>query len=227
MPDSGSEDPPDMPPIRQDPGSLVYQSVNVGGDTAINDVTVTGCDVSDIIVTARRVTAIPGNVTSPDLPVYQYGELMAGHYECISSAVIEFDVPLTFQKNNHGTPDQVGLCMLRNRTWICLPTQFVGNINGRSHYRAEIPEFSFFAIVMNNSNNPGIPVGGEGTMQPSISEFTPTKNDIQVVSRSTLQAATTTDPDEKNPVVPVATGILGLCVLATAAVLIFRTGNWR
>lgn len=199
--------------------------MNVGGDTAISHVTVTGCDVSDIIVTARTVTVIPFNVTSPDMPVYQYVELMAGHYDCISSAIIEFDVPLTFPGDTNATTDQVMLCMYRNRTWVCLPTVFEGNNNGRSHYSAESPEFSLFAIIIRNET-PGVSKGNARTMEPAVSEYTPTDNDIQVISRSTLEAATT-DPDREDPGVPVAVGIMGLCGLAIAAVLIFRPGNWR
>jgi hypothetical protein len=40
--------------------------------------------------------------------------------------------------------------MLNNRTWICLPTYRSGSKNGKALYRAESPEFSLFAITIQN-----------------------------------------------------------------------------
>ena len=223
--DSGSEDPPDMPPVHRDPGPLVCQTVNVGGDTAVNSVTVTGSGIFDIIVTARRVTTLPVNVTPPDLPVYQYIDLVPVHYTSISAALIEFDVPPTFSDNNHATPDQVRLCMLRNRTWVCLPTHLWGDQNGQVHYSAESMEFSLFAVALSNETHV-ISAGDVFTMQPAVPEYTSANPDIPVISQTPLPAATTKQ-DEGNPTMPVAFGITGLCGLAIGAIIIFRMGNWR
>ena len=43
--------------------------------------------------------------------------------------------------------------MLNNRTWICLPTYRSGSKNGKVLYRAESPEFSLFAITIQNETS--------------------------------------------------------------------------
>ena len=47
----------------------------------------------------------------------------------------------------------VSLCMLENRTWICLPTCRSGSQNGNAFYRAESLEFSLFAITIRNETS--------------------------------------------------------------------------
>jgi PGF-pre-PGF domain-containing protein len=124
--------------------------VNVGGDSAISRVTVTGKDITDIIVTARQLTSVPSGVTPVDMPVYQYIDVTPARYTVISAALIEFDVPLFFIGDNHASVNNISLCMLNNRTWVCLPTDTTGSKNGKALYRAKSPEFSLFAITIHN-----------------------------------------------------------------------------
>jgi PGF-pre-PGF domain-containing protein len=124
--------------------------VNVGGDSAISRVTVTGQDITDIIVTARQLTSVPSGVTPLDMPVYQYIDVIPARYTVISAALIEFDVPLFFISDNHASVNNISLCVLNNRSWVCLPTDTTGSKNGKALYRAESPEFSLFAITMQN-----------------------------------------------------------------------------
>jgi PGF-pre-PGF domain-containing protein len=131
-------------------GPLGCQTVNVGGDSAISRVTVTGQDITDIIVTARKIPSLPLGVTPMDIPVYQYIDVVPARYTFISAALIEFDVPLFSITDPHVSMNNVSLCMLNNRTWICLPTYRSGSKNGKVLYRAESPEFSLFAITIQN-----------------------------------------------------------------------------
>jgi PGF-pre-PGF domain-containing protein len=124
--------------------------VNVGGDSAISHVTVSGFDISDIIVTSWKIASQPMGVAPPDRPVYQYIKVIPARYSVISAALIEFDVPLFSIADHDASLNNVSLCMLNNRTWICLPTYRSGSKNGRALYRAESPEFSLFAITMQN-----------------------------------------------------------------------------
>ena len=77
-----------------------------------------------------------------DKPVYQYIDVIPARYTVISAALIEFDVPLFSIADHHASMNTVSLCMLNNRTWICLPTYTSGSKNGRVLYHAESPEFS-------------------------------------------------------------------------------------
>ncbi len=136
-----------FPPV---PGPLGCQTVHAGGDSAVSRVTVTGRDISDFVVTARKIMSPPTRSVPPDGQVYQYIEIMPLHYGAISSARIEFDVPLLTIADYNSTGNAVGLCLLRNTSWVCLPTGILGNKNGRVLYSADIPEFSFFAITIQN-----------------------------------------------------------------------------
>jgi PGF-pre-PGF domain-containing protein len=127
--------------------------VNVGGDSAISRVTVTGQDIADIIVTARKLTSLPSGVTPMDMPVYQYIDVIPARYTVISAALIEFDVPLFSITATPASMNNVSLCMLNNRTWVCLPSYTSGSKNGKVLYRAESPEFSLFAITIQNKTS--------------------------------------------------------------------------
>jgi PGF-pre-PGF domain-containing protein len=137
-------------PVVGGAGPLGCQTVNVGGDSAISRVTVTGQDITDIIVTARKIPSLPLGVTPMDIPVYQYVDVVPARYTFISAALIEFDVPLFSITDPHVSMNNVSLCMLNNRTWICLPTYRSGSKNGKMIYHAESPEFSLFAITIQN-----------------------------------------------------------------------------
>jgi PGF-pre-PGF domain-containing protein len=151
---SGSADDPlpepSSTPVPQGAGPLGCQTVNVGGDSAISRVTVSGIDISDIIVTAWKIASQPKGVAPLDRPVYQYIEVIPERYTIISAALIEFDVPLFSIADHPVSMKNVSLCMLKNRTWICLPTYRSGSKNGKEIYRAESPEFSLFAITIQN-----------------------------------------------------------------------------
>jgi PGF-pre-PGF domain-containing protein len=128
------------------------QTVNAGGDSAISQVTVTGQNVSDVIVTARIVASPPHGVTLPDRPVYQYIEVNLSRCGDISDTRIEFALPLSIA--GHTTsPDAVSLCMLGNNSWTCLPTSMLGDKNGKAYYSANTPVFPFLAITVRNNSN--------------------------------------------------------------------------
>jgi PGF-pre-PGF domain-containing protein len=127
--------------------------VNVGGDSAISRVTVTGQDITDIIVTARKLPSLPSGVTPMDMPVYQYIDIVPARYTVITAALIEFGVPLFSITDTPASINNISLCMLNNRTWVCLPTYRSGSKNGRVLYHAESQEFSLFAITIRNETS--------------------------------------------------------------------------
>ena len=124
-------------------------TVHVGGDSAISRVTVTGQDVSGIIATAMKAASTGQGTPPVTLPVYQYISLIPARFGTISSAVIEFSVPLPFIEENNITTQDIVLRCYHEGTWKTLPTSFDRVVNGHAVYRAECSGFSPFAIVAN------------------------------------------------------------------------------
>ncbi|MCX6689213.1 MAG: PGF-pre-PGF domain-containing protein, partial [Methanoregula sp.] len=142
----------------------VTQTVNVGGDSAISRVTVTGQDVSDVVVTAIMVSSIPDNVPQIDAPVYQQIEITPAHFTGISAATIEFGVPLSLIEEQHSTLADITLSRFHDGSWTSLNTNLLKVESGHAWYRAESPGFSLFAIVITN-----------GPSEKSVVVMTPVK----------------------------------------------------
>ena len=222
----GGDDPPyrnDMPLVIRNAGPAGCQTVNVGGDSAVSRVTVTGWDISDIIITSRKITSLPPQDISLDTPVYQYIDLMPVRYAIITAALIEFDVPLSFIDENHATPDKIGLWILRNQTWFRLPTRSLGNKNGRACYSADSPEFLLFAIAMGNETF----VAHEGDAFPeppakdTIAENKSGKPDVPFPSQTTVLPAPA-DPGTGSSSMHMIVGIAGFCGFGIISIIIHR-----
>jgi hypothetical protein len=93
----------------------------------------------------------------PDIPVYQYIDVVPARYTVISSALIAFEVPLFSITGPSASLNNVSLWTLNNRTWISLPTTCSGSKNGNALYYAESRNLSLFAITIRN-DTPAIPM---------------------------------------------------------------------
>jgi PGF-pre-PGF domain-containing protein len=156
----------------------MHQTVNASGNSAISHVTVTGRNVSEIIVTAWIATSPPQNVTVPAGPVYEYIEINLSRYGVISDARIEFALPLSMA-NQNTSPYGVSLCSLRNNSWICLPASMLGDKNGKAYFSATTPACTFLAITV--LNNGDITAGerfspGENTLKNHTSQTLTTQS---------------------------------------------------
>jgi len=134
------------------------QTVNVGGNSAISRVTVTGQDVSDAVVTAMSVSLLPSGVPHTASPVYQHIEIIPARCTAISTAVIEFEVPLSLIEEQNITIDDIVLSRFYDGIWTDLPTTYIRSDNGHVIYRAQSPGFSLVAIVMAQDRLKGLPV---------------------------------------------------------------------
>jgi PGF-pre-PGF domain-containing protein len=132
-------------------GPLVCLTVNVGGDSAIRRVTVTGKNISGIIVTAHKIESIASGFPPLPVPVYQNIDVIPARFSLISDIQLEFDIPLESIGDQNITRKEVVLYVFQNGTWIPLPTYATGTKNGRALYRAGSAEFSLFAITINNT----------------------------------------------------------------------------
>lgn len=224
--DWGSDGPPSTQSLtvsQQHTGPQSCQTVQVGGDSAISRVTVTGWDISDIIITSRKITPLPPQVIPLGTPVYQYIDLMPARYTTISAALIEFDVPLSFIDENHATADEIGLWILRNQTWFRLPTRALGNKNGRACYSADSPEFLLFAVARGNKTfaaqeKVAFPVPpGEDIIAEDKSE-----KPVVPFPSQTKVLPTPADPGSGSPGLQVIAGITGFCGFGIGAIIIRR-----
>jgi len=222
-----SDDPlpaPSLAMVWRKAGPLSCQTVNVGGDSAISRVTVTGQDISDIIVTARKLASLPSGVTPMDTPVYQYIDVIPARYTVISVALVEFDVPLFSIADHHAPVNTVRLCMLNNRTWVCLPTYPSGSKNGRALYRAESPEFSLFAITIRNETCIASPqsVPTVFPVPEKSTGYEPRESNISAIPEIPVKIA----PDGSNSgfsFMPLVMSIMGMIGVVIGVVLL---RNW-
>jgi PGF-pre-PGF domain-containing protein len=130
----------------------MFKTVNAVGDSAISRITVTGRNVSDIIITARITDSPPENITLPNRPVYQYIEVNLSRCGVISDAWVEFALPQSIS-DQAASPDDVSLCSVRNNSWICLPAAMLGDKNGKDYYSANSADFTFLAITVRSNSS--------------------------------------------------------------------------
>jgi PGF-pre-PGF domain-containing protein len=124
---------------------------NVGGNTVVNSVEVTGTGHNDLIITGT-VAHDPGqNISPPPGIVYQYFDLVPARYTTIDRAVLSFTVPISWLDSHHIAPQNVVLYRLTGTTWTALPTTFVKTDGSLSRYTAATPGFTRFAITGQNT----------------------------------------------------------------------------
>jgi PKD repeat protein len=126
------------------------QTANVGGSSAIRQVTVTGTGVRDIIVTAYSRWGPTAGIPELDFPVYQYVEINPARYTTITSATIQFSVSQAWADGQGITRDDIVLHHYTAGSWQSLPTTWVKTENGQMFFSAESSGFSLFAIAARN-----------------------------------------------------------------------------
>ena len=207
-------------------GPLVCQTVNVGGDSAIRRVTVAGKNISGIVVTGKKLESIPSGFPKVPIPVYQYVDVKPAQFSVISDVQLEFEIPLELMGDQNISRKEAGLYLFQNGTWIALPTSATGIKNGRVLYRAGSPEFSLFAITINNTpfsqsqesaftispETDTIPAEHEG--DPKVPAFA----DPPVLPNISVTSAPE-QPDQ-----PVFSGIMVISIIVISAVL-YDTGG--
>ena len=88
---------------------LSCQTVNVGGDSAVSRIMVTGQETEECIITASKVTAHSPGVIPPENLVYQYVDITLAGCPFNSSFQLEFEVPLSYVENFRSTVDDIRL----------------------------------------------------------------------------------------------------------------------
>jgi len=171
--------------IRSNASPLIFQTVNVGGDSAISRIMVTGQDTEGCIITACKVTSPLVLVMPPENRVYQYVAITSAGCPFSTGMHLEFEVPLSYVKNCQSAVDDVRLYQLQNQSWVCLPTITRGSKNGFALYQADSQEFSLYAIILLNQTivparedtlavNSTTPVIAEESGNPAFPDITET-----------------------------------------------------
>jgi PGF-pre-PGF domain-containing protein len=156
----GSGSPSSFSPISESSSTM---DANVGGNSAVNSVTVTGTGVSNIIVTGVQQESLPPGVPSAAPVAYQYVDLTPARSGTITAATITFEVPVAWL-NEHGlTPGEVAMSRYHDGAWATLPTTSLGIANGMASYSAQSPGFSLFAIIPDRNGVEAGPVSPTGT----------------------------------------------------------------
>ena len=216
--------PDDSSPIhRQEVTSS--ETVNVGGNSAIRRVTVTGIGVSDIVITGLKKDGVPAGVPPLENPVYQYVDLSPAHFTSIQNALIEFDIPLSWLDDHHVTARQVSLMRYNEKSWEQLPTTVLKTGNGRSFLTAECPGFSLFAMSVDNETA-AVP---EATAVPVTSALV--AENTKTIPKLTNPTPARTEaplPPPQSPADPgfpfpvVFAGILGIAGVSTGGLVVRR-----
>jgi PGF-pre-PGF domain-containing protein len=196
------------------------ETVNVGGNSAIEKATVTGQGVSEMVVTAMQLSTLPSGVPSVADPVYQYIGVTPAHFTTISRAVIEFSVPLSWIEEKQTTPASIALARFKDGVWTYLPTTLIREANGHAYFQAESPGFSIFAIVAVKGSV--IAAGAAQATEVTTEQITIPTGTVAVPETTTIRfsgTSTTPPPTSTSPQKQPMTILLPLLGAGTALLL--------
>ena len=227
-PEGGGDDgPPGWAPATVPvivPGISTTNVVNVGGNSAVTQVAITGTGISGAIVTSIVVIG-PGEGNSPPPgDVYEYMDITPAQFTTIDNVVISFTVPVSWLEEHHLTPQNIIMYHLVGKTWNALPTTLVKTENGHAYFTAVSPGLSRFAIAGDISTTEAIQEQTFGDMVPvtpapveSTVAYTP------IVTQTTAAPVTPT-PTVKSgiPGISLVLGTVGAIVLVAGAGMVRR-----
>jgi len=228
-PDGGSDGFGPAAPVV--PAKSSTSDVNVGGNSAVTHVAITGTGISDAIVTSTVVSGPGQNTAPPTQFVYEYVDITPARYTTIDEAVISFTVPVAWLTEHQLTPQNVVMYHLVGQTWVALPTTLVNVVNEAAYYTAVGPGFSRFAITGQAGVTSGTPLAtltpaGQtyGDLSPATAAKTPIPAAV-TIRPETTQTTAIPAASQPAPALPLQTlAIVGgiVVVLVTGGFLIRR-----
>ena len=133
---------------------------NVGGNSAVSKVNVTGTGLKTFVVTGwKQPSPGSGIPPAPGTP-YQYVDLVPARFETITGATITFTVPAAWLDEHGFTPEDIVLYHYNGTAWEALPTTVKGTSGTSVTFTATTPGFSLFAIS-------GVEKAGEAITTPT------------------------------------------------------------
>jgi PGF-pre-PGF domain-containing protein len=119
---------------------------NVGGDSAVSKVNVTGTGLKTFIVTGRvQSSSGSGIPPAPGTP-YQYVDLVPARFEEITGANITFTVPQTWLDEHGFTPEEIVMYRYSGTAWEALPTTVESTAGTAVTFTATSPGLTLSAI---------------------------------------------------------------------------------
>jgi len=152
-------------------------SYNVGGDSAVSTVTVTGTGLKTFIITGWKQSSPGSDIPPAPGVVYQYVDLVPARFEEITGANITFSIPAAWLAEHGFIPGEIVMYHYNGTAWEALPTWVVDNSGSTVTFRATTPGFSLFAITGIEDESPvTTPTAAETTVpataQPTATETT-------------------------------------------------------
>jgi PGF-pre-PGF domain-containing protein len=186
---------------------------NVGGDSAVSTVNVTGTGLKTFIVTGREQSSPGAGIPPAPGTPYQYVDLVPARFTEITGANITFTVPVAWLDEHGFTPEEIVMYHYNGTAWEALPTWVVDAAGTTVTFTATSPGFSLFAIT-------GIEQPGEAVTTPTAAATTSRATAEPTAEQTTAAPAGGVAPDFPLGTVALVAGIV--LVLAGAGYLVRR-----
>ncbi|KLK88177.1 hypothetical protein SZ63_03765 [Methanoculleus sediminis] len=189
---------------------------NVGGDSVVSRVNVTGTGLEMLIVTGWKQSSPGAGIPPAPGTPYQYIDLVPARFETITGANITFTVPAAWLEEHGFTPEEIVLYHYNGTAWEALPTTIESVTGTTVTFTATTPGFSLFAIS-------GVERGEEVVTTPTAAQTTPTAatTTSRAAAEPTVTQTAAAPAGEPAPEFP-----LGTVALVAGVILVLAGGGY-
>jgi|GEM_PF-3236246 len=134
-------------------GSSATWNLSSGSTVPVYSLSITpNVAVGDVTIGISNISSKPSSVTTPSGNVYSYFEVLTENLaeSDLSSATLNFKIPVSWFTNTSYDPNAVTLYRNVNNVWVALTTTKVNADSSYYYYSAQTPGFSYFAITAKN-----------------------------------------------------------------------------